>query len=304
MEATLLVRENEYSTGVEIRQTQTETKTPAAGMEDGKEKLKEIVHECWRYIKPSRCKTIRLRVRAAFVAHGGVICVALEGWPRVMATMKRKLNAVSCFGKPENKGSMFPKISVACLADGESLTLEELRDVMRCCREASDAFAKQNDDDDDDDNSVLHFTQLDAIVYACRSLERLLVTAPIRLLPDAPETIEMDCEDGDNDIDGGNEIDKEERARIDVILSEACDESHIDTYFPHVNVGRTEQHYREDACGATLVACATRGERAAHNSRVLASILEPLQESIERRFPSRFVFFTRSSLHVTLRAIL
>lgn len=228
-------------------------------------------------------RAFQLRPAEVIVAWRGVLCLVFEGWPESVAELKARMDTDGEFTglRQENSGSKVPKMSVACLRDGRVLTKEEVRTLQRICDEVRI-------------DGALRFDTAHACIFQWCSLERLILSTPMRL----------------GDDSGGRYCASVDRSQADMstqMRSEAK-EDHLDSYYPHVAAdgNRENGHYRKSRWGGTLVAFATKNANPvinAQNEKALR-ILDKLRRRVEETFPGYFAFFDSDALHVTLRALL
>jgi hypothetical protein len=228
----------------------------------------------------------------------------MRGWPSSLVDLKRQLNAHAGDWslRPENPGSMWPKISLACLHEGKTLTVEQLRSLHALVRRFDARIAEHG--------WRLPVRQLSAVVYTRRNLHQLLFRTDIPLRTAAPSL--SSSSSSSNSSNGNNEPDAASVARVESVLAELTDAT-VDSYLAHVNRpgGRTNFYVDEPASESTLVAfCASQTVAPAddkENSAVdLArppSFLCELQSEVDALLPGYYVWFPWSCLHSTIRAL-
>ena len=287
----------------------------------------------------ARCPHLTLTACAVFVAWSGVICVAFDGWPRHFEDVKDKMAATSdarteievykyssdCCGddngdnakeksnfgglREENSGSMFPKMTLACLKKGVVLSKDETRHLMRVCDDVSVEIKKRGEGLV---SSELNFDTVHACLFQCCSLERLIISHPMTLQKQEQHRQEEEEKQKDKEEVARSESEEDyiispaQRMHVMKVLEDAC-ESNIDIYMPKIEKdGNREDHYRKDRWGMTCVAFASRNadtEYNARNSLMLSIIIRMLREKIQP-IVDKYVFFDPDSLHVTIRALL
>ena len=211
---------------------------------------------------------------------------------------------MSNFGglRQENSGSMFPKMTLACLKSGITLAKEDALELMRIVADVSNEFIKVRNELHM--HTHLSYDTIHACIFQCCSLERLIVSHAMRL---------RDGSSGDNRrIIGDNDrlaVQDEIQCQnaVTKVLEEAS-EKNIDTYSEMIQrEGNREDHYRKDRWGGTCVAFAHgnyEDKINEANNEILSKLTTILEERIPQRLKDYYVFFDRGSLHVTVRAIL
>ena len=184
------------------------------------------------------CSPCALQPVALVVSWHGVLALAMEGWPLAMTALKDDLNehaAEQWALRDENSGSRWPKITLACLRDGQQLTLVQLRSLHALAQSFADRIAA--------DPWRLEVRTLSAVVFSCRSLERLLSRQdmPMRAL----DSLEVKCS-------------AESMQRVAAVRAELSDHT-AEAYLPLVNAdGGRLAHYTQPHTEATLVAFGTQ----------------------------------------------
>lgn len=230
------------------------------------------------------CERCELESRAFFVAWSGVITLAWQGFPPVLAGLKRRIAETFPALPPEKPGSKWPKTTLGCLKEGARLTPDQLRKLTQLC----DRFCMSLPAGERNlsplgwlaTSSPWHMPvdSLSVVLFQCRSLERVLFQAQVRL--------------------GGKERSrdppsKDECAVVDRVLVESSVEN-LERYWPlAARDGGREGHYRDVNFGATLVA----------RLKSLPLGVAEFRKAVDEALPGMYVWFDDDSLHVTLRGL-
>jgi hypothetical protein len=131
------------------------------------------------------CEPCELRPTAFFVAWSGVMTLAWQGFPPVLADLKRRIAETFPALPPEKPGSKWPKTTLGCLKEGARLTKDQLRTLTQLCKKLSGDI-------------YMDYTQLglsplattnpwfvpvdslSVVLFQCRSLERVLSEHEVR----------------------------------------------------------------------------------------------------------------------------
>ena len=230
------------------------------------------------------CEPCELRPTAFFVAWSGVMTLAWQGFPPVLADMKRRIAETFPALPHEKPGSKWPKTTLGCLKEGARLTKDQLRTLTQLCKNLSGDI-------------YMDYTQLglsplattnpwfvpvdslSVVLFQCRSLERVLSEHEVRFR---------------GQMRNRHRPSKDECAVVDRVLVESSVEN-LERYWPlAARDGGREGHYRDVNFGATLVARLKR----------LPEALADFRNAVDAALPGMYVWFDDSSLHVTLRGLL
>lgn len=226
------------------------------------------------------CSPCALRPIALVVSWHGVLALAMEGWPCAMAALKDDLNeraATQWALRDENSGSRWPKITLACLRDGQQLSLVQLRSLHALAQSFTDRVSA--------DPWHLEVRTLSAVVFDCRSLERLLSRRDMAMR--RSDSIDAECS-------------ADSVRRVAAVRAELSDDT-AEAYLPLVNAdGGRLAHYTQPHTDATLVTFCTQ---SGAGSALPPSYLLDFQMAVDRLLPGCYHFFPWSSLHCTIRAL-
>ena len=218
-----------------------------------------------------------LRPSSFFAAWAGVLCLAFTGWPPSLASLKAALNAAPGL-RPEAAGSRWPKATLAATADGAPpLTLAELRALRALCESHGGALRALCE------AAPVAVDALSLVRYEQRGLEARGAPAaralPLAQPPDAARPSAA------------------EAARVEATLGE-WEGERLEAYLEGANrLGARIGSYREGSPrGATLVAFLDA-------EGALAAALDAFQGEVDARFPGRFEWLDRGSLHATVRGL-
>ena len=205
----------------------------------------------------------------------GVLTLAFSGFPPALDSergLKAALAALHGDALPaENPGSRWPKSSLGCLVDGRRLTPAELEALRAIC--TAHQLALQT-------APALDVRELRLVLFACRSLERQLACQRLPLAPPLDATPPAAAA----------------AAAASATLAE-FEPDKLRTYWADVaRDGSREQHYRDPARGATLVAPLPPAAYAAQ--------LTAFRAAVDAALPGAYAWFSDDSLHVTVRALL
>ena len=226
------------------------------------------------------CEPCELRPAAFFVAWSGVMTLAWQGFPPVLAGLKRRIAETFPALPPEKPGSKWPKTTLGCLKEGARLTPDQLRKLTQLCdsffislpaaeRELSPLATTPNCEPVD---------SLSVVLFQCRSLERVLSEHEVRL---GGQTRNRDRPA------------KDETTIVDAVIEESWVEN-LERYWPLVaRDGGREGHYRDVNFGATLVARLKR----------LPAAVAQFRLAVDYALNGMYVWFDDDSRHVTLRGL-
>ncbi|KAJ3133047.1 hypothetical protein HK100_004731 [Physocladia obscura] len=242
----------------------------------------------------------KLEPRAFFVAWRGVLTLAFAGFPASLAALKVDLDALG-FLAPENSGSKWPKMSLACLKDdAKPLTADQLANLSQLCSQMSTNLALLANDFQVSSISYTHF--------ACRSLEKLVFRADIAL----SKTSNTDNETDELASADNYKISEDQIHAVDNVLSEY--ETDKDGYLLQVQkAGNREslvyfllniirlssiipRHYRSMHVESTLVVFFG-------NNPEVTMILEEFKRAVDFLLPDYYAWFHKDALHCTIRAL-
>jgi hypothetical protein len=220
----------------------------------------------------------RLSPAAFFLAWQGVLVLAFAGWPPLLASLKKELNAIPQL-QAENAGSRWPKATLAAtLDDAPPLTLEELSSLRDVCAQHAARVLAAGDDAlvPVDSLSVVQFTQRGLEPAGAPVVHNLALVGP---RDDAP-------------------VSAEELARVQKTLGEWDGDALTDYLVGANRAGSRASSYRDASPpGVTLVAFArARGS-------TLARLLADFQRDVDALLPGRFAWLDIDSLHVTVRGL-
>ncbi|WP_456425587.1 hypothetical protein [Rhodocaloribacter sp.] len=215
----------------------------------------------------------RLRPRAFFTAWSGVLTFAFDGFSETLLSIKREIERSIPGLRPEYPGSRWPKVTLAALNEGRTLTRAEARILLDLCAAWNEAVGPR-----------LHPQTVEAlsvVVYLCRSLEKRVITHRIPL------------EGGPPDPDDAPP--PAHRAQVEHILRQFT-EPHLDHYLDLLTCTEHDvEYYRAYHPGTTLVYDLPPGA---------LPFLDAFTQAVEERLPGYYGWFTPESRHVTLRTLM
>ena len=111
-------------------------------------------------IRPHRATC--LRPRAFFTAWSGVLTFAFDGFSETLLDIKREIERRIPGLRPEYPGSRWPKVTLAALHEGRTLTRAEARILLDLCATWNEAIGPEL--------QPQTVEALSVVVYLCRSL--------------------------------------------------------------------------------------------------------------------------------------
>jgi hypothetical protein len=221
-----------------------------------------------------------LRPCAFFLAWQGVLVLAFEGWPPPLAACKAALNAFLDPIKPESAGSKWPKTTLAATADGAPpLSLPELTALRDLCEAHGAALRAAAPPVRVDALSLVRYTRRGLEAPGSPAVTSLPLAQPRDASPPSPA----------------------EAARARATLSE-WEGERLEAYLEGANrAGSRISTYREESpAGSTLVTYIRAG---GEEGGALDVALDAFQAGVDSRFPGRFAWLSRDSLHATVRGL-
>lgn len=226
------------------------------------EVVRQIVHD-----KPATS----LAPEAFFLARSGVLTLAFRGFsPSLLAIKKEVANSFPRMS-PEFPGSRWPKITLAALKPGLSLSLQDVLAIHKLCAKWRETLLHTN--------AVLPVAELSVVHYQCRSLEKRTGTHSVPLATMA----------ADND-----DPPAWHRANVDRIMRQFTIAG-LDQYLPRLcHVERDIGHYRQPSEGSTLVVPVPSD---------YLPVLSDFARAVDERLPGYYEWIDPESRHVTVRTL-
>jgi hypothetical protein len=220
-------------------------------------------------------------IASVLVAFGGVLCVALEGFPSPVAQFKSTLST-SCHGDlaPELMGSKWAKVTVAAVRDDalggamDPAVWDRLRSALLLWNALPAVHA----------HSGALLRDLSVVHFLCRSLAKHDVVA----------SVPLGCL-GTSDV---TSMDPESRAKGAEVVSEFAAEGNWSTYRDHGILSRLQpaSSYHQACEGSTIVAFLVKD--------CWADILEHLKRHLEEHdLGWLYDWMPKEVLHVTVRGL-
>ena len=215
-----------------------------------------------------------------FVAWRGVLVLSFNGFPESTLLFKENLVSSNMF-KDENLGSKWPKCTIGCLKDEETLSKEQFVHLKNFC--ASFRVA-HNFSVPVSVNSV-QVNQLSLVELACRSLAHVSSRLDIELMPSQS-----------NDF-----VSEDQKSYVSTVLEE---QTNVDEYMKQINApGNRFSHY-EMICQSELTLVSfLQSQAKSQEIDNLVHCIRSFREGIERLLPGKYHFFEERVLHVTVRAM-
>lgn len=233
-----------------------------------------------------------------------------RGFTPAIIDLKNKIHRSHPELPTEASGSKWPKCSIGCVQDGQTLTEEQFNALNALCKRFSEAFNTNGENNSTTTvNSDLKIAVDSAaiIIYGCRSLQKIISCHLIPFRDDQTDT---------------REASPEEAERVRLIVSEADDP---DYYKAVARDGNRRSHYSAPNVGVTLAhplplsflkidsprsvhttrsGLRQRGvQEVADRTQLLKLIYEFKQEVVDL-LPGMYYWFDEGSLHITLRALI
>lgn len=243
-----------------------------------------------------------------------------SGFPPALLELKERIELAHPSLPKESPGSKWPKTTLAALRDGQRLTPQQLEILNDLCSQESAAFHFEGD------RASLAVTHASVVVFACRSLERVIAARDVALDSTRPED------------------DSPPDAAAAAAAAKVMAEPEAPNYWVQAAAdGNRESHYRKDHVGVTLVfrhrrrdlglaseAAARAAERQAEEEEEektkkrtkkrsesekgqvrpgeiglarLGAICDDFRSRVEAALPGMYAWFEPASRHVTLRGI-
>ncbi|CAL5222100.1 g4409 [Coccomyxa viridis] len=224
-----------------------------------------------------RTPTSLLEPLTFFVSWQGVPTLVFRGFPPAITQLKGVFERMHPTLPKENPGSRWPKTSLGALRDAKRLTPDQLKLLLKICREEGAQLQEGGLQPLEIDRAAL-------CIFECRSLERLMSWAEVPFTPSVDSS----------------EPTPEEVGRVEKILSEADDD---DYWFAASKDGNRISHYREEHLGVSLVYGLPLVDGSSNAGR-LWSFIHRFRMRVDLELPDMYNWFADCSLHVTLRAIM
>jgi hypothetical protein len=209
-----------------------------------------------------------------FVAWGGVPTLAYRGFSRVLLDVKARVSAVLPGLKPENPGARWPKTTLGALREGRTLTHADALALRRVCTALECQVAREE---------PIPVQSLSLVVFACRSLERRLLTFPIPLLTDrsGPDAAQ-------------HQAPEEHQAEVHSVMAQFAEER-VSEYLPKLqSPDNRETHYRAHHIEATLVFDLGPQQPAC---------IQDFVQAVDEALPGYYSWFEPVSRHMTVRGL-
>jgi hypothetical protein len=216
-----------------------------------------------------RIRSTRLRPEAFFVARAGVLTLAYQGFPDPILELKAVCERAFPDLPPENPGSLWPKTTVAALADDRPLVPEEIVQLREATEAGSVCLARGR--------RTIPAERILLVELRCRSMERADRTATLAL------------EGGPDE----GRVPAAHRTAVNDVLTQWRREG-LSRYVPElIRAGHRERHYRRTHRELSLV--------IPLESPV--PCLDRFRAEVEERLPGRYAWFAPASLHITVRSL-
>ncbi len=209
--------------------------------------------------------------REFFIAWSGVPTLAYKGFSPVLLELKKEISRKTPDLKPENAGSIWPKTTFGALRDNRKLSLQDTKILRNICGRVKL-----------DQNDILEIDQLQIVIFQCRSLEKRLLTFPVKM------------KSALGNVD--NDPPEYHLKQIDEIMHQFSRDSLAAYWKDLMHEGHRENHYRTTHIEPTLV-YDIPDEHPIHNS------IDNFTDEVDKQFPNIFCWFNRDSWHMTIRRL-
>lgn len=247
---------------------------------------------------PGSDRQVCLRVKECFIAFGGVLCIAFEGFPLAIDSFKSKfVSVLEASGSPpptvakENPGSMWAKITIAARSEKSQLSVAQWEAVRLALAGASERCRQSQ--------CSCVFDTISVVTFECRSLERIMVkeTLPIQVIYSF-----LDSDPGSDDC-ASSLLSTFSRGRIAAILEDVHDEARWPQYLKDCVIGKQQSiaDYRENSCGSTIVSFLPRGGGCNESFELFIDAVESALQ--EAGCWELFTWLPRECLHMTIRGL-
>ncbi|MBL7977895.1 MAG: hypothetical protein JNN12_06105 [Bacteroidetes Order II. Incertae sedis bacterium] len=212
-----------------------------------------------------------LQPRSFFVAWCGVPMLTYQGFPNPILALKAELEQQIPQLLPENPGSKWPGTTLGALRPGYQLTLEQLKTLRKICTKFEALIEREK--------VLFALTELQYVLFKCRSLEERILTAPLPLRKGKFDT---------------SPFTHKHLNWINHIHSQ-FDEARLEDYLPAVRQwGHRADHYRDTFVEATLIWDLPEEQ---------PGFIKAFMNEVEDALPGYYVWFSPNGLHVTIRAL-
>lgn len=206
-----------------------------------------------------------------FVAWSGVLTLAYKGFSSTLLELKNDIKQRIPELKPENSGSIWPKTTLGALRDDKKLSLNDTEKLRNICDKIKP-----------DEKYILEIDQLQIVIFQCRSLEKRLLTYPIRM------------ESASNAIDNIPEWHLKE---VNAIINQFSTDNLAMYWKDLLRDGNRESHYRTTHIEATLV-YDIPDKHPLHDS------IDNFIKEVDSKLQNYFCWFSKESRHMTVRALI
>lgn len=171
-------------------------------------------------------------------------------------------------------------MTLGCLLDHVVLNEEEYMKLFNICKSFSDKLCK-----------LVRISCISNVSFNCRSLENISSVDHIFLLGKS-ENVSLE----------------EDRLIVDRVLAEMYDATAL-TYLDKINQpGNRNSHYSDNFKEDTLCAFVSQNRElsAVENQSAFDTLfkhMEDFQKAVEVALPGKYRFFSKNSLHVTIRSL-
>ncbi len=213
-----------------------------------------------------------------FIPWASVATLAYTGFSRTLLSIKQKIEEEIPGLTPENPGSKWPKTSLGCLREHVKLSDNQVRKLRKICEQKSIELKKIEKSD-----QILKVIELHFVTFHCRTLERRLISQPMRL-------------EGVRFIN--DQSPQQHLMNVSNLMAAFCEEQHEQYYPGLAPKGRTiDTYYRAPHVESTLV-------YDIKPSTSLIEIIENFKIAVDIELPDCYEWFDPQSWHMTVRALM
>ena len=214
-----------------------------------------------------------LKPKEFFISWSGVPTLAYEGFSATLLDIKKNIDEkIPGIGK-ENPGSLWPKTTIGTLQNGLKLSWSDVLALRSICDDLNERIKSEN--------LVLEISKLFIVIFLCRSLEKRLITVPIKLqtrnasnMDDYPQS--------------------EHLTQVATILNQFA-KPNLKEYLPKLQrEGNRESHYRTVHIESTLVFDLQEQQPEYINTFI---------DRVNKKLPGFYCWFIPESRHITIRSL-
>jgi hypothetical protein len=226
-------------------------------------------------VKENKISQSRLFPATFFPSWQGVLTLAYSGFSPELTRLKSIVKVNIADLKAENEGSKWPKTTIAALRDGENLKREDFDEIVSICNSLEEGGRFKE--------AVVEIEKLSVVLFACRSLERILEERIIDL----------------KETQDGAKPDKSEKEYVSgpKVLGQLIN---IDDYWKNriLLPGNRRYHYTTSHVETTLVSFLKYGK-----NQNCIKLINDFRNSLSDILRDKYYWFDEGSFHITIRSL-